>query len=423
MPNATTVAILAAIAAAAVLHRRRRRLALRRELIDATERASGPQQLHKWEEQSYVHCATPAEELKRRLPSPTVADIEMRADQLDLARAKRIYDEHGVLVVRGLNLKYVDEIRGHADDLFAQAVTMLEAGHAEPVVNEIDGARQHLGWATPNGTLFIPAPPGHVRDKQVMVLGLDYYTAASMLRAATDERALDVVGALLGTADIELFGKGQCFYKEGIANATGSAPGGLRPDMYSATTLEVGVAADTGAGRPGGNPKYLHQDSAYFMFAKQGACATLNYSTATNRTLDNGPLYVVPGSHRWGHLPHVDTPSHLGVPAREWSFADGLCVEGEAGDAIFFHIHTLHGSTPNRSSAPRATFINRYITPDDYQAFFATDVLMRAKARREYEAAVGRGALPHKERNLLVRGRRAWSADAVQTKIDARVNH
>ena len=111
------------------------------------------------------------------------------------------------------------------------------------------------------------------------------------------------------------------------------------------------------------------------------------------------------------------------MPAREWSFADGLCVEGEAGDAIFFHIHTLHGSTPNRSSAPRATFINRYITPDDYQAFFATDVLMRAKARREYEAAVGRGALPPKERNLLVRGRRAWSADAVQTKIDARVNH
>ena len=49
--------------------------------------------------------------------------------------------QHGVLVVRGLNLKYVGEIRRHADDLFAQAVTMLEAGHAEPVVNEIDGAR------------------------------------------------------------------------------------------------------------------------------------------------------------------------------------------------------------------------------------------------------------------------------------------
>ena len=88
-------------------------------------------------------------------------------------------------------------------------------------------------------------------------------------------------------------------------------------------------------GRPGGNPKYLHQDSAYFMFGGEGVCATLNYTTRTDLARDNGPLYVIPGSHRHGHLPHVDTPSHLGLSS-EWSFEDGICIEGDGGDAIFF---------------------------------------------------------------------------------------
>ena len=42
------------------------------------------------------------------------------------------------------------------------------------------------------------------------------------------------------------------------------------------------------------------KDSAYFMFAKQGACATLNYAVDTSVELDNGPLYVIPKSHRKG---------------------------------------------------------------------------------------------------------------------------
>ena len=153
-----------------------------------------------------------------------------------------------------------------------------------------------------------------------------------------------------------------------------------------------------------------------------GAVATFSYAVDTNGALDNGPLYVVPGTHKFGHLPHVDTPSHLGVQG-DWTFDDALRIDGKAGDVIFFHIHTLHGSTPNRSPTPRPVFINRYIEASDYQAYFATDARMRERARAEYDAMRAEGKLPPKDRNVMVRGRRTWKEGGPEWRLDARVNH
>lgn len=46
---------------------------------------------------------------------------------------------------------------------------------------------------------------------------------------------------------------------------------------------------------------------------------------------DNGPLYVVPGSHRRGYIQHIDTPSHLGLPEDQFSFDKALPIDGEKG--------------------------------------------------------------------------------------------
>ena len=127
------------------------------------------------------------------------------------------------------------------------------------------------------------------------------------------------------------------------------------------------------------------------------------------------------GSHRFGHFEHIDTSSHLGLD-ESWSFDDAVAIDGKAGDAIFFHIHTVHGSTPNRSNRSRATFINRYTTCDDYQAYFATDTKMREIAKAEYEANLLKGILPIKERNVVVGGRRKYDGN-IRSKIDASVNH
>ena len=398
-------------------------------------------------EERPAHCETTmsappsVSDLRRRLPNVTIDQITLRADA-EPGEAAAIFAKYGAIVVRGLTSEHAPKIRAAAEEAFAASLRLMEAGHISAVQNE-----EHLvGWVTPDQTLFIPAPEGHVRDKQAMVLALDYHSDATMMHAATDKATLDVLQQTVGWEHIELFGKGQCFYKEPIANA--SSLGGLSEAMMGALSpSDLSVA--TGL-KPGGNPKYLHQDSAYFMFGRAGAVATLSYAVDTSGALDNGPLYVVPGSHAFGHLEHVDTPSHLGVRG-EWTFDDALRIDGAAGDTIFFHIHTLHGSTPNRSPHPRPVFsnahgplpntrlparspqahaplllsrtVNRYIEASDYQAYFATDARMRERAKAEYEAGVRRGELPPKERGIMVRGRREWKPDGPEWLIDARVNH
>ena len=204
---------------------------------------------------SYVHTDLGAAQLRPRLPQgTTVNDFTLPLEEVTPDRARAIFDEFGVLVVRDLAAAYAPRIRAAAEAAFARSLALLEAGHFEAVIN----GDHTVGWSTPDQTLFIPAPEGHARSKQAMVLALDYFSDASMLQAATDERTLDIVEALLGSPNIELFGKGQCFYKEGMTGA--SSPGGIDAAMMGRSAM-----ADTSMSsglRPGGNPKYLHQDSA-----------------------------------------------------------------------------------------------------------------------------------------------------------------
>jgi ectoine hydroxylase-related dioxygenase (phytanoyl-CoA dioxygenase family) len=226
------------------------------------------------------------------------------------------------------------------------------------------------GWVTPDGTLFLPAPQGHPRDKQIMVLSVGYQTSAAFFQAALAPAAIDVVEAILGP-DIELFGQGQCLYKEPV----------------------------------GGHPKNLHQDAAYFEHRFEGPVAILSYVVDTD--LVNGALHVVPGSHRMGTLRHVDTFSHLGLDEHEWPWEAALPVVGRAGDAIFFHYRTIHGSKENHSERPRPVFINRYRRVDDYVTVSATTAAKREEA--EKHAAEAR---KQNQRGLMVRGYRRYRAEA-----------
>lgn len=356
-----------------------------------------------------------AVEHKARLPRGiTLSDIELPSDA-GPGMARQKFEEYGVLLVRGLQRTHAARIAEAAQRAHDQSLALLNAGK----LSEVRNGDHVVGWVTPDQTLFIPAPEGHVRDKQAMVLGLDYLQDASMLAAASDSKTLDILEEMTSWRDIELFGKGQLFYKEGIANA--ASPGGVSLSM-----MGTNASGDVRHGErmaPGGNPKYLHQDSAYFMFAREGAVASLSFAVDVSGELDNGPLYVVPGSHRLGHLPHVDTPSHLGVPADDWSFDDALRIDASAGDVVFFHIHTLHGSPPNRSPRPRPVYINRYLEASDYQTYFATDARMRERARAAYEEGRRDGKLPAKERGYMVRGWRQWSDSGPEWKLNAAVNH
>jgi hypothetical protein len=288
-------------------------------------------------------------------PTVTVEQLEVFADNLDVRHAAEIYEEHGCLVVRGLMKPYIEEIARDIGATAAQSLALLD--QAEKITE---------GWKTPDGTLFLPAPPGYPRDKQIMVLAISYYTSAAFFRSAFDRKTVDIVEAILGP-DIELFINGQCLYKEPV----------------------------------GGHPKHLHQDASYFEHRFEGPVATLNYVVDTD--LVNGALHVVPGSHRMGTLRHVDTFSHLGLDSGEWPWERAVPIVGQAGDAIFFHVRCIHGSKENHSDRPRPVFINRYRRADDYVIIGATTTANRAEAEKRAAEAK-----KENQRGLMVRGFRRY---------------
>lgn len=284
-----------------------------------------------------------------------IEDIEVFAERLDVQRAAEIYREHGCLVVRGLLTPYLEDLQHDIARTAAESLALLEEAKQVPE-----------GWVTPNGTLFIPAPSNYTRDRQIMVLAVNYFNSAAFFRSAFDTKTVDIVEAILGP-NLELFLNGQCLYKEPV----------------------------------GGHPKHLHQDAAYFEHKYDGPVASLNYIVDTD--LQNGALHVVPGSHRWGVLKHVDTFSHLGLDADEWPWERALPVVGKAGDAIFFHVKTIHGSKENYSDTPRPAIINRYRRADDYVVVSATTTEKRAEAEKRVEQAK-----KENQRGLMVRGFRAY---------------
>ncbi|MGC4047682.1 MAG: phytanoyl-CoA dioxygenase family protein [Armatimonas sp.] len=286
----------------------------------------------------------------------TLSDIEVSADMLDVERAAAIYKEHGCLVVRGLMKPYIDAIAREVEQVADTARSLYEQA------NEIPG----IGWSTPDGTLWIPAPKSYGRERQIMVLGFSYTSSGAFLQSALDRNLLDIVEKVIGP-DIELFLDGQCLYKEPV----------------------------------GGHPKNLHQDSAYFEHRYDGPVATLNYVVPTD--LVNGALYVVPGSHKMGQLKHIDTFSHLGLDPDEWPWERALPVTGEPGDSIFFHYRCIHGSQQNHSEKPRPVFIHRYRRPDDYVTIGAATVAAREEAEK-HAAEIKK----QNQKGLMVRGVRQY---------------
>ncbi len=108
-----------------------------------------------------------------------------------------------------------------------------------------------------------------------------------------------------------------------------------------------------------------HQD---FMFEPHS-----NFDLATvlffldDVTLDNGPLQVVPGSHK-GQLHSLWKDGVFTGAVTEktetQAIADSESCTGKAGSACIMHTRLLHGSSANHSPLPRTLFIVAYSAED-----------------------------------------------------------
>ena len=78
----------------------------------------------------------------------------------------------------------------------------------------------------------------------------------------------------------------------------------------------------------------------------------------------NGPLWVLPGSHKEPvHAVVKDNREHANpyyFEIVDHDMAEAVCVPMQPGDVLFFHSHLMHMSTDNLSSEKRAAMVFHY---------------------------------------------------------------
>jgi ectoine hydroxylase-related dioxygenase (phytanoyl-CoA dioxygenase family) len=105
-----------------------------------------------------------------------------------------------------------------------------------------------------------------------------------------------------------------------------------------------------------------HQDYSYWTRTKPIAHLTC-WCALDDATVENGCLQYIPGSHKWGLLPKPVIAGELeGIKdflteEQKKSFDNPHFAPVKAGEAIFHHALTLHGSGENKSSQPRRAFV------------------------------------------------------------------
>ena len=105
-----------------------------------------------------------------------------------------------------------------------------------------------------------------------------------------------------------------------------------------------------------------HQDYSYWTRTKPVAHLTC-WCGLDDATKENGCLQYIAGSHRWGLLPKPVLAGEIqGIrdflnDEQKKQFDHPQFAEVRAGEAIFHHSLTLHGSGENKSDKPRRAFV------------------------------------------------------------------
>jgi len=105
-----------------------------------------------------------------------------------------------------------------------------------------------------------------------------------------------------------------------------------------------------------------HQDYSYWTRTKPIAHLTC-WCGLDDSTKENGCLQFIGGSQRWGLLPKTVLAGDIeGITSflddgQKKQFAHPQFAEVKAGEAVFHHSLTLHGSGENKSDKPRRAFV------------------------------------------------------------------
>ena len=123
-----------------------------------------------------------------------------------------------------------------------------------------------------------------------------------------------------------------------------------------------------------GSPVEWHQDWAFYPHTNDDLLAV--GVMLDDCTQDNGPLLVVPGSHRGPTYDHHANGYFCGAvdpAAIEAEMARAVALTGSAGSMSFHHVRMLHGSAQNVSDRPRALLLYEYAAADAWPLMGVAD--------------------------------------------------
>ncbi len=104
----------------------------------------------------------------------------------------------------------------------------------------------------------------------------------------------------------------------------------------------------------GGAAVEWHQDWAFYPHTNDDMLAVGIMLADVDEA--NGPLMVIPGSHRGPVLSHFSNGVFCGAvdpDDPDFDLAKAVTLTGKAGSLSLHHVRILHGSAPNRSDRPR----------------------------------------------------------------------
>lgn len=123
-----------------------------------------------------------------------------------------------------------------------------------------------------------------------------------------------------------------------------------------------------------GAPVEWHQDWAFYPHTNDDVLAT--GILLDDCVIENGPMLMIPGSHRGRTYDHHSDGMFCGAITGELNqidFSTAVPLTGKAGSMSIHHARTLHGSAQNTSQSQRRLLLFEFAAADAWPLLGVTD--------------------------------------------------
>jgi phytanoyl-CoA hydroxylase len=150
---------------------------------------------------------------------------------------------------------------------------------------------------------------------------------------------------------------------------------------------------------PGLQGQAWHQDERFIPTRDRSLVGV--WIALDDATIENGCLWVVPGSHRQGVLHQFKDhgrPDEFDPTDEAFGFDDSgaVPVEVKTGDVVFFNGYLLHRSMKNRSKGTRRALVNHYMSAASLLPWIVPGVTVATEDTRTIVPVVGEDPYPWK---------------------------